>query len=328
MNPTPTVHVGIDVAKLTLQIDAPDAFTGEINNTPKDIAKLLKTLVRKTGGKNGLMICCEATGPYTQHLVDACFNAGVRVCILNPANIRAYASAMAMAAKTDAIDARIIRRFAEHTHPAPLTAPDKTRGKLRQIHTLRDALTATLTRLQALRDSLADPGVRGELDTTIDLLKQRVVKLEDQIARTADADAAFNGLAGVLMQIQGVGLLTATKVAALVPELGTLGRRQAGALAGLAPHVRESGAFKGRRFIGGGRKPVRDALFMPATVAMCHNPHLRVVYQRLRAAGKPHKVALVALMRKLFIHMNRVAAAYLATCQECSAQPSNPLIFS
>jgi len=160
----------------------------------------------------------------------------------------------------------------------------------------------------------------------VDDLRKKIKTLDRLIAEALKGDARLSGLAGALTEIAGVGVLTAAKVVALVPELGTLGRRRSAAIAGLAPFTRDSGRCKGKTFISGGRAEVRRALFMPATVAIKHNPVLKAVYQNLMKEGKAYKVAITAIMRRLFAHMEAVAAKWLReTAAAASSTPSTAL---
>jgi len=311
-----TCHVGVDVSKEKLQIDAGDLFRGVIPNTPAEIAKHLKALQKKAAPH----VCCEATGPYDRALVNTCHTLGLPVSRLNPARTASFREAMGIGAKTDKEDARVIRLFAETFAPATVPPPDKTRNMLRQLHLLRDALVAQHTVLSNLRATLDLPAVRKTLDAELRGLDARIEKLEAHIRTATDeAGPAFSGLVDALDGIKGVAMLTATKLAAHVPELGTLTRRRAASLVGLAPFPDESGPRDGPRHIRGGRKPARDALYMAALSASRHNDVLAGVYKRLMARGKHHNVALTAVMRKLFLYANLVAAQHLRSLESPAA---------
>jgi transposase len=323
-----TCRVGIDVSKETLQIDAGDLFQGTVPNVQKEIIKQLKTL----RGKADIHVCCEATGPYDKPLVRACQSLGLPVSRLNPARVAHYRKSQGVLAKTDKDDARVIRLFAENKPPAPLPPPDTTREKLRQLHLLRDAAVDHRTALSNLRATLDLPELRKTLDADIRALDRRVAMLEAKIQQAVDAsDPVFAGLVAALDGITGIALLTATKLAAHTPELGALTRRRAASLAGLAPFPDDSGARSGPRHIRGGRKPIRDALYMAAQTASIHSDVLCAVYQRLKAAGKHHNVALTAVMRKLFLYANLVAAKYYRSLEASAVEPgfvSAPDFFS
>ena len=304
----PTCHVGVDVGKDTLLLDAGNLFHGAIPNTPAEIAKRLKTLRKKAP----LHVSCEATGPYDRPLVNTCRALGLPVSRLNPACVAQYRKSQGILAKTDKQDAHVIRLFAEHTRPAPLPPPDKARDTLRQLHLLRDTLVTQRTALSNLRDTLDLPVARKPLGAALRALDAQIAKLDAQIRQATDAaDPVLRGVVEALDGITGIALLTATKLAAHAPELGTLSRRRAASLAGLAPIPDDSGTRNGPRHIRGGRKPVRDALYMAALTATRHDGVLRAQYQGLIARGKHHNLALTAVMRKLFYHANRVVAQYL-----------------
>ena len=306
-HPNPLRHVGVDVSKDTLQLDAGDLFHGEIPNTPAEIAKRLKALRKKAP----LHVSCEATGPYDRPLVNTCRALGLPVSRLNPARVAQYRKSQGIEAKTDREDAHVIHLFVSKHPPAPLPPPDATRETLRQLHLVRDMLVAQRSALSNLRETVSLPVARKPLDAALRALDARIARLDAQIRRATDAaEPAFRGLVGALDGITGIALLTATKLAAHVPELGTLSRRRAASLSGLAPFPDESGDWSGPRHIKGGRKPVRDALYMAALTATTHDEVSRGVYQRLVARGKHHNVAITAVMRKLFYHANCVAARH------------------
>lgn len=306
------VYIGIDVSKESLSIDGESLFAGEVPNQVTQIRSTLKKLQKKAGEGTSLHVCLESTGPYGELLTGECHKAGIRVSVVNPAKVRYYAKAISETAKTDPIDARVIRCFAETRQPQPTPPPNATEVKLRKLVLVREALTKSVTQLQGTFESVAVSEAAKPLKQSIDYLKKKIMKIDKLIQQTIKEDKRLDGLSTALCAIKGVGEITAAITLAYVPEIGTLGRRQAGALSGLAPYTRDSGKFKGKTFISGGRPQVRRALFMPATVARTHNPILKEVYVRLRAKGKPYKVAMTAVMRKLFCYMDSVAAAWLA----------------
>ena len=307
-----TRFVGVDVHKETLHFDTNDRFRGKVPNQDKDILKTLRALQAKNGATTPLHVCCEATGIHTRPLANACWKLGIPFSILNPHRVRQYAESTGQLAKTDKADARIIRLFAAHVPPKPLAPPDATREKLRQTHDMRDTWVEERTRLSNALPGITLPAYRREVQARLRALDARVDKLEARLQEIVDeAEPALAGLIRALDGITGVALLTATKLAAHCPELGSLTRRGSANLAGLAPFPKDSGNASSPRHIRGGRKPLRDALYMAAHVATLHDPTLKAFYQRLRLAGKPHNVALTAAMRKLFYHANVVAASYL-----------------
>jgi transposase len=306
------VYVGVDVSKETLRVDAGSAYTGDIPNTAAGIRKMLAGVGRKLGRGRVPHVCLESTGPYGAALFSECCRKGIPASVLNPAKVRHYAKAMSESAKTDPIDARVIREFAEARRPAPSRAPGAAERLLRQLVTARDALARSAVRLSGLLDSMTEAAARKAVARAVEGLERRIKALDAGIAGALEADARLKGLAGALAGIDGVGVLSAAKIIALAPEIGTLGRRGAASLAGLAPFARDSGKFKGKAFVCGGRASVRRALYMPAVAAIKHNAVLKAFYGRLAAEGKPFKKAVTAVMRKLFAHMDSVARRWLA----------------
>lgn len=306
------VYIGVDVSKETLCVDAGDAFRGIVPNTPDGMRKMLAVVKRKLGRGRAPHVCLEATGPYGEALLALCRGRGFPCSVLNPAKVRHYAKAMSESAKTDPIDARVIREFAEAKHPAADRVPGSAETLLRQLMTAREALTKSAVQLEGVLDSMTCASARKTVTQAVGCIKRKIRALEDGMAAALQADRRLEGLAAELAGIDGVGALSAAKIVALVPELGSLGRRDAASIAGLAPFRRDSGKFSGKAFISGGRASVRRALYMPALVAIKHNPTLKAFYQRLVGQGKPFKVAITAVMRKLFIHMDGVAHKWLA----------------
>ncbi len=312
MKDTQTVYIGVDVSKDSLRFDSEDLLVGEVPNTASKIRAALGKLQKKVGEGNVLHICLEATGPYGELLAGECHRANIRVSVLNPAKVRHYAAAISESAKTDPIDARVIRLFAQARNPPPTPRPSEAAVQLRKLVLAREALTRSATEFCGILDSVDGSQAAKAIKKTIASMKKQIGQLERQIQETLKSDEKLGGLSEALSEIQGVGPTTAATILAYAPEIGTLGRRQAGALAGLAPYTRDSGKLKGKAFISGGRPQVRCALFMPATVARRHNPVLKEIYERMIANGKPYKVAMTAIMRRLFCHMDAVAAAWLA----------------
>lgn len=305
------VHLGVDVSKPSLRLDGDTLFVGEIPNTAPTIRPTLKKLQKKVGEGKSLHVCLEATGPYGDLLVDECHKAGIRVSVLNPAKVRHYAKALSETAKTDPIDARVIRSFAEARQPLPMPAPNEEEVELRKLVLAREALVKCVTELCGTLESVEGSQAGSVLKQAMAGIKKKITMIEGLIRKTIKQNEKLSGLTTALCEIKGVGELTAATTLAYVPEIGTLGRRRAAALAGLAPYIRDSGRFKGKTFISGGRPQIRRALFMPATVARIHNPVLKEVYKRMKANGKPYKVVMTAIMRRLFCHMDAVAAAWL-----------------
>jgi transposase len=293
-------------------VDAGDAYRGEIPNAAGDIRKLLAVLRRKAAEGTVPHICFEPTGPYENALFTECARAGIPAGVLNPAQVRHHAKAMPESAKTDPVDARVIRLSAGARRPAPSRVPAPEERSLRQPVTLRDTLVENTVRPGGVLDSMTESGPGKTAARLIKANRREIKKLEERIVAAVNADAHTAGLSEALEGIDGTGALTAAKIIALAPEIGTLGRRGAASLAGLAPFNRDSGKHKGKAFVCGGRASVRRALYMPAVVAIRYNPVLKAFHGRLVDEGKPFKVSITAVMRKLFIHIDSVARKWLA----------------
>ena len=311
MKETGVVYIGIDVSKETLDIDAGGLGARKAANTAAGVRKALAALMRKAGAGAPPHVCMEATGAYIRTLAEGCQSMGLPCSILNPHKVALFARSLSHA-KTDRIDASIIRRYAEEKRPAPTPAPREALSKIDDLLLAREALVKANAALRQVLATLRHPAAAAPLRAAAAANEKRIEGYGRLIAEAVNADAQTAGLAAALTAVKGVGRLTAAKVAAWMPEIGTLGRRGAAPLAGLAPHTRESGKWKGRAVTGGGRKCVRDALFMPATSARRHDPHMRRFYEGLIARGKPYKVALTAVMRRLICNLDRVAREYYA----------------
>jgi len=311
MKDTQVAYIGIDVSKETLDIDAGEFGAMKITNTPMEVRKALKALARKAGAERTPQACFESTGPYTGALIAECQAGALRYSVLNPHKVACFAKSVAHA-KTDAMDASVIRRYAEAKRPAPARPPRKALAELDEIILAREATMKTLVTLRSVLETVKAPAAAKPVKRTAAFLEKKVAGYDRLIAEAVRADAETSGLVGALSGVKGVGTLTAAKIAAWMPEIGTLGRRGAAALTGLAPHTRESGKWKGRARTGGGRKHVRNALYMPATVAIRHNPHMKRVYEGFMAKGTPYKIAITAVMRRLICHLESVAKAYYA----------------
>ena len=296
-----TIYTGLDIAKLNLQLH----LAGRIHDLPNTAAghrRLLKLLAAQPG----VHVVCEATGGYERDVVAALHEANVPVSVLNPARVRHFARATGQRAKTDHIDAAVLSAYGEKLQPKPTAPRTELQEQLTELVRRRVQLLEIRVSQKQQAQRLTVPALRRQAQSLVRRLERDLEQIEEQLkelrTQASDLDARLQKLEA----ITGVGTITALGVLAELPELGTLNRRQAAALAGLAPHPRESGQWHGRRSIGGGRAPVRRALYMAALVAARSNRQLKEFYQRLRAAGKPAKVALTAVMRKLIVLMNHI----------------------
>jgi transposase len=296
-----TIYTGLDIAKLNLQLH----FAGRIHDLPNTIAghrRLSKLLAVQAG----VHVVCEATGGYERDVVAALHEAQLAVSVLNPARVRHFARATGQRAKTDDIDAAVLTAYGQALQPKPTAARTEQEQQLTELVRRRVQVLETLVAQRQQAERLTLPALRRQAQSLVRRLERDVQQIEEFLKTLRSQATPLGERVQKLEAITGVGTITALGVLAELPELGTLNRRQAAALAGLAPHPRESGQWHGRRSIGGGRAPVRRALYMAALVAARSNPLLKEFYQRLRLAGKPAKVALTAVMRKLIVLMNHL----------------------
>lgn len=294
-------YVGIDVSKATLDVaitpTGPPPWT--VPNTPTGRTALVTAL----RAHPPVLIVLEATGGYETAAVSALALAGLPVAVVNPRHVRDFAKALGVLAKTDRLDATVLATFAERVRPAPRPLPDDAQVELRALVTRRGQLVEMRTAEQN-RLATARPSLRADLKRHITWLTRRLKETDTEIRRLIAASPLWCPRDRLLQSTPGVGPQTSARLLVALPELGHLAGRQIAALVGVAPLNRDSGRHHGPRTTWGGRAPVRAALYMATLVATRHNPVIRTFYQRLRAAGKPPKVALVAAMHKLLTILN------------------------
>jgi len=291
------IYIGIDISKLHLDLQQQQQST-QIPNTEQAIKRWLKSLPPTA------VLVCEASGGYESLLIALAHAAQRPVVHLNARQVRDFAKAKGRLAKTDKLDAQNLVAFAEVFHPEPLRRPDPLQQELAGLVKHRAHLLTQITQNNNLAETLADKKLLALVARTVAFLRKQVAQIEalmaDKISRSAHLATKIQRL----QQIQGIGLLSATALVALMPELGALSAPQAAALAGVAPFNRDRGQYRGQRHIAGGRAPVRAILYMAALVASRHNPVLKTLYLRLLANGKAKKLALTVLMRKLIVLAN------------------------
>ena len=295
-------YAGIDIGKASLDLSLAGQNPSRHPNNAAGIAALLKVL-KKLGP---VQVICEPSGGYERDLLEALWAADLAVSLVHAARVRAFARAQGRLAKTDPIDAVVLREFGELLRPGTLPAPAPERERLAALVQRREQLVNLLTtedqRLAQTRDAV----VQQMSERLLQELKTQIEQMDELIAAQIAADVTLKGQSARLQEVQGIGPVTATTLLAELPELGTLSRNESGALAGVAPYNQDSGEHRGRRTIRGGRVKVRRVLYMAALVASRFNPILKAFYDRLVAAGKPKKVALTAVMRKLVVLLNHL----------------------
>jgi transposase len=293
--------IGIDVSKDTLAIAVvPSGETWLSATSPA----ALEALMPQLAALQPRVIVCEATGGYEIPLAAACATAGLPLAVVNPRQVRAFAQALGRTAKTDAIDAGVLAEFGARVQPTPRPVPDAATQALAALVARRRQLLEMLGTERRRLPQATTPAVRRNVQKHVDWLERCLRDVDRDLTRTVEASPVWRVQENLLQSVPGIGPVTARTLLAELPELGRLSRRAIAALVGVAPYNRDSGRWRGRRVIWGGRAPVRATLYMAALVASRRNSRLRAYYQRLLAAGKPKKVALVAVMRKLLTIVN------------------------
>lgn len=292
--------VGIDVSKMELEVATlpSDEFLTIANDEPgcRHLASLFKSMAPK-------LIVLEATGGYQNLVAGILASEGLPVVVVNPRQVRDFAKATGQLAKTDRIDARTIARFGQAVQPKPRPVKDED----------TQALTALITRRRQLSDMLAaeknrlyisHESVKKDIRETIAWLEKRLNDSDQSLSDAVAKNAEWNDKAKILDSCKGIGPVSTRTFICCLPELGTLDRRKIGSLVGVCPFNRDSGKMRGKRTIFGGRANIRAVLYMATMSAIRHNPAIKAFYEKLTKAGKLHKVAMVACMRKLLTILN------------------------
>jgi transposase len=295
------VYLGVDIAKSYL-----DGAIGNEKRRFSNDAIGHRELIQwvKQQVKASVQVICEPSGGYERALVRTLVRAQLKVSLVPANRVRQFARASGILAKTDTIDARVLCAFGAAMRPTPISGSQLEQEQLRELESQRRHLTHLLVMEQNRAARVSDLCVRRLNRTLLNQIKKQIEQLDLLIKRHIEQSQELSAKAEKLTAISGVGARTAALLLAQLPELGQLNRREVAALVGVAPFNRDSGRMRGKRAIYGGRKPVRHGLYMAALVAARHNPILRGFYLRLRAAGKPAKLALTATMRKLLIVLN------------------------
>lgn len=297
------IAVGIDVSKDRLDIvvrPSGEAFVVERN------AAGLDRLVSRLKELSPHFVALEATGGFETIAAAALAAADLPLIVVNPAQVRAFAKALGQRAKTDPIDAAVIAHFVEATRPEVRPLPDAATRLLADLVTRRRQIIEMIGAESQREKRISVPRLRKSIRRVIGTLEKELAGLDADIDDAVRGSPVWREKEDLLASVPGVGPVIARTLLADLPELGQLNRKQVAALAGLAPFTRQSGQWRGKSFIGGGRKSVRTALFMGAMVAKRHNPILKAFFDRLVAAGKPKMVALIAVARKLLTILNAI----------------------
>ncbi len=301
-----TSVVGVDVSKRTLDVcilPGEGSSEGEsfvADNDQEGVDRILSRLE----GESPELVVMEATGRYERLAASSIAAAGIPVAVVNPRQARDFAKAMGRLAKTDRIDAFVLARFAEAMKPEASIIPDgeaaALQGILARRRQLVEMLVSEKNRLQMAQGKALARRIRAH----IEWLGKEIERTDGDLDRAIEGNAAFKADEAMLRSVPGVGRVLSRTLLAELPELGTITHKRLCALVGVAPFNRDSGQRQGKREAWGGRAPVRATLYMGTLVATRHNPAIKEFYERLLAAGKPKKVALVACMRKLLCILN------------------------
>lgn len=299
-----TVVVGIDVSKERLDVaiypsDEPGFAVARDAAGLDALAARLKPL-------GPTAVAVEATGGFESVVVASLAAAGLPMLVVNPAQIRAFANALGKRAKTDPIDALVIARFVAATKPEPRPLPDEATQRLADLVARRRQIIAMMVAERQRQKRLLAPRLQHSITRLLEALQKELSEVDREIDTEVRGSDTWREKAKLLASVPGVGPIIARTLLAEMPELGRLDRREIAALAGLAPWTRQSGQWRGKSFIGGGRASVRAVLFMGAITAARHNAALKAFHQRLIDAGKPKLVALVAVARKLLTILNAI----------------------
>jgi transposase len=293
------LYLGLDFAKEKFNYHGAE-LRGTLPNTPAGHRRFLARLPK------GAHLVCESTGVCHRVLVAAAHAAGVTLSVVNPRQVRDFANGLGRRAKTDPLDAQSLYDFGRLAEPKVDPLPSSTQTALQELVVARQQAVLERSTLLVQMAGQCLALVRSLHQARIKLLTQHILKLEKAMTKTLAEDEALAASVIRLTQVQGVGTLSAITALALCPELGSMSRGQAAALLGVAPFNHDSGSLRGQRHIAGGRYRLRCALYMAALSSVRSNPILKAFYKRLRSAGKPAKLALTAVLRKLFILLNHL----------------------
>lgn len=295
------LFVGIDVSLDKLDLGRTDSdkllsFT----NDPDGIRQIVDTLRAAAP----TLIVVEATGGLERSVLDALLDAGLAVALANPANVRHFARGLGIRAKTDAIDARVLARFAQLASPRQAEKRSANQAELEALVTCRRQLTHVRTEQTNRRKRTASKAALKAIDAVLKTIGSQIENLDGQIRKLIGSDDDFNSIDKLLQSVPGVGGVLSSTLLAELGELGSTDRRQISSLVGVAPFNHDSGQLQGQRSIRGGRASVRSVLYMATLAAIRFNPLIKIFAERLKKAGKKNKVVIVACMRKLLALLN------------------------
>jgi len=303
MGSVSTSFVGIDVSKSTLDVVIrPSGEYFQVPNSPDGHRQLIERLKPLDTGA----IVLEASGGWERACTAALVDAALPVAVMNPRRARDLARGLGRLAKNDRIDAGVLAYCAQHCQVRKAVKVPEKQAQLEALVLRRRQLVATRATEQTRLEQALVKEAKKDIQQLVTFLNKHIDKIEKQIATMIDSDDHWGELSRIIDSVPGIGPTTAAVIVAELPELGSLNRQQASALVGVAPYHHDSGTRKGKRSIYGGRLPLRCSLYMATLTATAKNEVIKTFYQRLRAAGKPFKVAMVACMRKLLSILNQM----------------------
>jgi transposase len=306
MNNDIEIIVGIDISKNKLDIQIQeDGQYFTCGNNIIDIGKL----VEKLSKIQPALIVLEATGGYEKGVVSALVEANLPVAMVTPSWVRYFSKSPGTLAKTDKIDARMLVRYGRANHPPVVIVRSELQERLSVLMARRSQVSLALISEKNHLSTIAYPDVKKLIEASIENLEQQIMQLEELIAEIIDHNPELKNNEKIICSVPGAGKITAAILLADLPELGTLDHKKIAALVGVAPFNRDSGYYRGKRRIKGGRQSIRKILFMAAITAIKWNPVIKEFYERLLTRGKVKKVAIVACMHKLLTIMNAMVKA-------------------
>lgn len=295
------ITIGIDISKDHLDSHRlPDGACNRFANTKAGIKALIKWLLADLPER----VVFEPTGAYHRKLERSLAEAGISYAKVNPRQARRFAEATGTLAKTDRVDAMMLARFGAVLDPAATVTRNQAVETLGELVVARRGLIKDRTATKNRQHNLSSALLKQQAKRRLKQIGADIAAIDAECRRLVEADEDLNLRFAILISIKGIGQVAVMTMLAEMPELGTMDKRQTASLAGLAPVTRQSGAWRGKSFIQGGRRTLRQALYMPALVAVRFNDELKAKYQALVEAGKPHKVAITAIMRKLITIAN------------------------
>ena len=297
MNPKKYSYYAIDVAKDNLQVQS-DVKSFCVTNNTSGFSKITKDIPPESTA----LIICEASGGYERDLMGYCFENNIAVARVNPGRVRAFAASEGIRAKTDPIDAKLLLAFAKSKKITAMRVPDATRQQIAALMDRRAQLSEQLAR-EKNRNQKAPPQILASIREMITFIETKISENDDRTEEIIDAHSELKQAAQTIQSVKGVGKITAWTILAYLHEITDLNRNKLVALAGVAPFNKDTGKRTGKRSIIAGRAKVRRCLYMAAQSAAVHNPVIREYVNKLRERGKPYKVAIVAAIRKLLIHI-------------------------